>query len=288
MKRIISIALLCSLCAGLAGCGQNADTPSDTSDLSAESSGTSSRESQDTEQDFPDTVSKNPTVTPESSESAEPPEEPMASLEAGADIDVYHEIQDFEIIYQEPELPTGCEITALTMVLNHYGFNVDKVTMATEYLPTEPYEIWTDTDGELRGPDLRNYFIGDPTGVGYTCGTGAIASAADAYLEDAGSTMHAVDLTGASPEDLYSYVNDDIPVVVWVTIYMEPRNTAEGWYTDDNTWVDWSTNDHGAVLIGYTDSTVTIADPISGYEIYSKDQFESVFLSRGNQAVILE
>ena len=42
-------------------------------------------------------------------------------------IDVYHEIQDFEIIYQEPELPTGCEITALTMVLHYYGFDVDKV-----------------------------------------------------------------------------------------------------------------------------------------------------------------
>ena len=69
---------------------------------------------------------------------------------------------------------------------------------------------------------------------------------------------------------------------------MADRREAEGWYTDDNTWVDWSTNDHGAVLIGYTDSTVTIADPINGYEIYDKSQFESVYLSRGSQAVILE
>lgn len=47
-------------------------------------------------------------------------------------------IQDFPIIYQMPELPTGCEITAMTMVLNYYGYSVDKVQMATQYLPTLP------------------------------------------------------------------------------------------------------------------------------------------------------
>ena len=32
-----------------------------------------------------------------------------------------HQINSFDIIFQMPELPTGCEITALTMVLNYYG-----------------------------------------------------------------------------------------------------------------------------------------------------------------------
>lgn len=51
-------------------------------------------------------------------------------------------IDDFPEIMQMPELPTGCEITALTMVLNYYGFDVDKVTLATEYLPTMPPELY--------------------------------------------------------------------------------------------------------------------------------------------------
>ena len=203
-------------------------------------------------------------------------------------IDVYHEIQDFEIIYQEPELPTGCEITALTMVLHYYGFDVDKVLWPLSTFPLNPMssgptqtENFTDRISATILSAIRQMW-------GYTCGTGAIATAADTYLEDAGSSMHAVSLLGAAPDDLYAYVNDDTPVVVWVTIDMADRREAEGWYTDDNTWVDWSTNDHGAVLIGYTDSTVTIADPINGYEIYDKSQFESVYLSRGSQAVILE
>ena len=45
------------------------------------------------------------------------------------------QLTDFEIIEQYPELPTGCEITAMTMVLNYYGYNVDKVTMALDYMP---------------------------------------------------------------------------------------------------------------------------------------------------------
>ncbi len=49
-----------------------------------------------------------------------------------------------------------------------------------------------------------------------------------------------------------------------------------------------STNDHGAVLIGCDETTVTIAVPISGLIKYDKDRFESVFASRGNKCVIVE
>ena len=46
-------------------------------------------------------------------------------------------------------------------------------------------------------------------------------------------------------------------------------------------------NDHGAVLIGYSEDTVTIADPISGFMEYDKEQFEDVYESRGRQSVVL-
>lgn len=198
-------------------------------------------------------------------------------------------IQNFEVVLQMPELPTGCEITAMTMVLNYYGYQADKMEMALEYLPTVSADLYYGEDGQLYGPDLNQYFVGDPcTSGGYICGPEAIITAANDYLADEGSSFQAVDLTGTSPTELYQLVREDTPIVVWITISMQPRRTPQGWYTEGNEYVDWSTNDHGAVLIGYSESTVTIADPIAGIVEYNRDAFEKVFASRGYQCVALQ
>lgn len=199
-----------------------------------------------------------------------------------------YRIKNFRIILQNPELPTGCEITAMTMVLNYYGFSADKVDMAVQYLPTAPAEFYYDEDGLLYGTDLTRCFVGEPMDSdGYICGTKAICTAANKYLHKMGSTFRAADKTGASVKELYRWVSEDIPVVVWVTINMEERQVVEGWHTEDSGYVDWATNDHGAVLIGYTKDTVTIADPIAGRVEYERETFEEIFESRENQCVIL-
>ena len=78
-----------------------------------------------------------------------------------------------------------------------------------------------------------------------------------------------------------------IPALVWVTIGMKERREAQGWYTEDGRYMEWSSNDHGAVLIGYSEDTVTVADPLLGLRVYGRNMFERVFASRGNQCVIL-
>ena len=199
------------------------------------------------------------------------------------------QLTDFDIIEQYPELPTGCEITAMTMVLNYYGYNVDKVTMALDYMPKVQAEFYRSEDGRLMGPDLENYFVGDPTEeTGYICGTGAIVTAANAYLTDVGSDMTAVAMKNAQPEELYDLIDQGTPVVIWCTINMEDRAETDGWYREDGTYMEWSTNDHGAVLIGYDEDTVTVADPIYSRITVSRDQFEKVFAERGGQCVILQ
>lgn len=197
-------------------------------------------------------------------------------------------LTDFEIMEQYPELPTGCEITAMTMVLNYYGYNVDKVTMALDYMPKIQAEFYRSEDGRLMGPDLENFFVGDPTEeTGYICGTGAIVTAANAYLTDVGSDMTAVAMKNAQPEELYDLIDQGTPVVIWCTINMEDRAETDSWYREDGTYMEWSTNDHGAVLIGYDEDTVTVADPIYSRITVSRVQFEKIFAERGGQCVIL-
>ena len=201
-----------------------------------------------------------------------------------------HTIPDFEIIYQEPELPTGCEITAATMALNYYGLNPDKVEMATHYLPREYFYFYYNENGIYIGPDLYNVFLGDPTTLenGTVCGPGAIVTAANDFLKDSKSKLRAKDITGSSAKKLYSLVKQDVPVIVWITVYMNGRGDIQSWQTENGNTVDWGLNDHCGVLIGYTEDTVIIADPIQGKVEYTKEQFETTFEQRNNQCVIIK
>ncbi|WP_158591067.1 C39 family peptidase [Acutalibacter sp. 1XD8-33] len=128
-------------------------------------------------------------------------------------------IQGLPLLYQLPELPTGCEITAMAMVLQYYGIPADKVDLARNYLPQSPMDLRYGENGLLYGPDLDQLFIGDPeTEWGCVCGAGALVLAANRYLQDQGSPLHAVDLTGSGPEELYRRVSQGGPVVVLATI----------------------------------------------------------------------
>ena len=221
---------------------------------------------------------------------AEPiPESILQANETAAEaLPAAYRIENFPLMNQMPELPTGCEITAMTTALNYEGLTADKIEMATYYLPKERLQTYWGEDGRRYGTDLDAVFAGDPTTRGgYVCGTEAICQAADHFLQDQGSSLRAVDCTGATAQELYQLVSQDHPVVVWVTIGMQDRYPAEGWYTADGDYVDWSQNDHGAVLIGYEEDTVWIADPIQGLMAYDRAQFESVYAQRGEKAVWL-
>lgn len=200
-----------------------------------------------------------------------------------------HIIADFEAIYQLPELPTGCEITALTMILQFYGCDVTKTEMAEYYLPTAEYDFYYDENDTKIGPDVNCFFIGNPAKEsGFICGSKAIESAANNYFYDADKAYEAAEFIGLSANELYDYVSENTPVFVLVTIGMEDRAETEGWYTEEGEYVEWSTNDHGAVLIGYSSDTVTIADPLAGIVQYEREQFEKVYDERDQKCVIIK
>ncbi len=60
---------------------------------------------------------------------------------------------DVPFVYQEPELPTGCESVALTMLLLYEGFDLEKTTIADDYL------LYSENG------DFSEGYIGDP----YSC-----------------------------------------------------------------------------------------------------------------------
>ncbi|MCC8112225.1 MAG: C39 family peptidase [Ruminococcus sp.] len=185
-------------------------------------------------------------------------------------------------VLQNPELPTGCEITSLTMALNYAGFDVDKLTIADDYLICA--DAYTATFGEA--------FIGSPyDSTAWGCYVPVIEKTANKYLTAQGSSMTASDLTGSSFETLLGYVSNGTPVVTWVSINLT-ANIVEKYYwtTDDGDDAIFLVNEHCVLLCGYDldANTVTVADPLKGLIVYDMDTFRDRFKTMYSQAVIIQ
>ncbi len=190
-------------------------------------------------------------------------------------------ILNVDVLYQKPELPTGCEVTSLTMLLNYMGFEVDKVTLADKYLAKD----YTATVG------FDKAFIGDPKWEnGYGCFAPVIVDTAQKYLNSQNSSYKAVDISGTELEELYKYIDLGKPVIIWNSMYQLDLEKYFCYYDDYKRPIYWYSNEHCMLLIGYdkTTSTVTVADPLSGLKEYETHKFKSLYDTLEKQAVIIE
>ena len=170
-------------------------------------------------------------------------------------------------IMQYPELPEGCEITALTAELNFFGFALNKLDMADNYLPKSD---------NLRA-DPNEYYLLDPRSNGYYCFAPVLVKTVNNYNLAHGTDIYAEDLTGCEVTDLYKQISKGIPVVVWGTVDMDdPVIDRSGLYD----------NLHCFLLSGYTNNTVTLTDSINGIITVRRAQFERIWKMTGSRAMI--
>ena len=185
----------------------------------------------------------------------------------------------FTPLCQYPELPTGCEITSLTAVLQYYGVECDKCDISDNYL----------SKGEVGTVDFNKAFEGDPRDEGsYGCYANVIIETAYKFLAGKDQMLIVSDSTGSTLSELYPLIDRDVPVIVWGT-----QNCAEGSYTV--TWnvdgqdMTWFSPEHCMVLVGYDDSSVWVADPMYGdVRSYDKTVFERSYDSLNRQAIVIE
>ncbi len=201
----------------------------------------------------------------------------------------YHSIKNLTHIYQLPELPTGCEITSLTMVLNYFGVDIDKETLAESYLEKDSF--YNNGDGITRGPDYRYVFAGSPDDEhSFGCFPPCIVNAADACLSDYGFDLHAKDVSGSSFYSLFDYINEDRPVVLWMTMDLKRPKRQVSWnIMDTDEEVTWPSNEHCVVLSAYNyyENTVTIYDPMRGITDLSMENVRKRYDDIGQHAVII-
>lgn len=196
---------------------------------------------------------------------------------------------DMENVLQLPELPVGCEITALTILLRYCGFDADKTDLAKNYLP----QSWGNPryeDGKTYKDSFFDYFIGDPFSRGYGCFASAIEKAANSYIADHGGGFTVKNISGSHPDVLYDYLAEDVPVLCWATDGMIEPEYYETWYDNaTGEQLDWYLNEHCFVLAGFNMSAdvVTLNDPMKGIIDYNINRFETRYDQMYRQAIVI-
>lgn len=193
---------------------------------------------------------------------------------------------DVPTVMQNPELPNGCEITSLTAVLNYKGYNVDKLEMADVHLPKEAFYT---KDGKLFGANPYVAYAGNPREKnGFFSYAPPIIKAANSYLEVVQGEEEPIDISNSTREKIIEYLNQGVPVVIWVTLDLSKPKLNYSWYlSDTGEKKDMPVNLHCVVLNGYAGDNVHVMNPLKGQVEYNADAFFQSYVELGNHALIL-
>lgn len=178
-----------------------------------------------------------------------------------------------EPIMQLPELPLGCEITALATLLQYYGFSADKVTLCEQMLDfglsyADPFEGYVGSPFEEHG--------------GFGCYAPPIVCAANRFLARQNSALSAYDVSGTSFDILLEYVMAGTPVMIWTTQQTLDSDVA---YTYGE--INWYRLSHCVVISGFEGDAVICADPLEGTVRYDRSRMEQMYKLLYAQAVLI-
>ena len=187
--------------------------------------------------------------------------------------------------------PMGCEAVSATMLLKFYGYDVSAQQMI-DAVPTGSGKY--EKDGVWYAADPFEMFAGDPrkrrTEGSYGCFAKPLLTAMNKFAEG-----RAKDISGATTEELFRYVSEGKPVVVWGASNGNTIKEGVVWQCVDKdgkptgkTFTELE-REHCMVLIGYDKENVILHDPSKGENILQTQELfnsnrEKLFM----QAIIIE
>lgn len=202
-------------------------------------------------------------------------------------------IENINGMCQLPELPTGCEATALTVVMNYRGIKANKYNISMVYMPRREFYY---KDGFLYGEDPTYVFMGNPS---KNSGLGCFAPCLVKTFDNFSSRRlkyckkyQPIDLTGSDFEIiLQNYVAKGNPVVVIVSPYLyNPYKGTEWKLENGGKWI-WEVNHHAMVVYGFdlTKKQIYVCDPLSstGKATYDLSRFEEIYNLKGKSAMTI-
>jgi len=187
------------------------------------------------------------------------------------------------LIGQFPELPRGCEVTSLAMLLNFYGVRADKMELADAIrkLPFRTLE-----QGTWYYADPNEGFAGDM--YSYANPGLGVYHAPIAELAETYAPGKVIDMTGAEFEEVLYQVSEGRPV--WVII------TSTYDVVPEREWMTWKTRrgtvkvtykQHSVVITGFDDRYVYVHDPYLQNTRLDLQKFRAGWEQIGRQAIII-
>lgn len=191
-----------------------------------------------------------------------------------------YELENFTYYSQLPDMPAGCEITSLAMVLNYLGVKCDK-EMLVNYLET----------GE-KGDNYFSKYIGNVFEEGsYGCYADALCNCAQSYLSSRGiSSLIVGNISGTDVDSLLGLVATGHPVIVWATEDMKSVGDNNIIWTYEGQPMGYLRGEHCLVLVGFDkeNDKVLMADPMKGCACeYSLSAFRLRYKAQFSQAVLI-
>jgi uncharacterized protein YvpB len=191
---------------------------------------------------------------------------------------------DAPVVNQFPELPRGCEVTSLTMLLQFAGVHVDKMTLANQIVKEgSTYRV---ENGKIYFGNPHDGFVGnmytfDEPGLGVY--HEPIRDLAEQYLPG-----QIDDLTGTDFTELKIHLSDGRPVwIITNTTYKKlSPDHFQTWYTPSGK-IEVTFKEHSVLLTGYDEEFVYFNDPLTGEKNKKAPiaEFEQAWVQMGSQAI---
>ena len=186
---------------------------------------------------------------------------------------------DVPFVSQYPDLPTGCEVTSLTMMLNYLGYDVENTEIVDDYL------LYWD-------PDFQVGFRGSPYSEdGGTIWPPALVMSGNNYLYEHESEYELIDVSKTDFEKLLKYIDDGYPVALWVTETFSVLVNYDGIiseYNGEEYKSFWGV--HCVLLVGYDreQGIAVINNPQREREEVDLYQLWSVYDACGRYAITIK
>lgn len=189
---------------------------------------------------------------------------------------------DAPIIRQFPELPAGCEITSLAMLLQYAGINKSKLDLVPEMKKDDTSIVWGSNGSIAFWGHPNNGFVGDITGKSKAFGIyhEALFELLQTYIPTS------MDMTNMEFEEVERQISAGYPVIAWTTINFQ---IPQKWVTWDspNGVIETTFMEHAVLLVGYDEQFVYVNDPWTGKKNVKidKKQFIDSWKVMGKQAL---